>query len=163
MAKSKLPATQGLRALKAGKVDFTPHTYKYEEKGGTSIAAVQLDVDEHRVIKTLIMEDEKKAPLIILMHGDCQVSAKALARAIKAKTVTPCNPEVAGKHTGYMVGGTSPFGTRKKLPVYVEASILDLDKIFINAGKKGLLVEISPSVLTNLLNSVPVDVARPPA
>jgi len=164
--------------LKAAEADFTVHQYAYEEKGwagrapswahdsgfrrnrGTTTAARQLGVDEHRVIKTLVMEDESKTPLIVLMHGELEVSTKALARTIGVKSITPCEPSTARRHTGYEVGGTSPFGTLKDLPVYVEASIMDLPKILINGGKKGLLVEISPQVIQDIFDPVLVNVGR---
>jgi Cys-tRNA(Pro) deacylase len=146
--------------LRENQVDFIEHPYKYEEGGGTEVAAKELGVDEHLVIKTLVMEDDQKAPFIILMHGDRQVSTKELAREIGVKSVHSCEPQVAFRHTGYMVGGTSPFGTKKKLQVYVEETILSLPRIFINAGRKGLLCEMSPVELTKVLNPAPVHVAR---
>ena len=145
MSKEKFPTTPAILALKAQDADFTLHTYQYEERGGTKTSAKKLGVDEHSVIKTLIMEDETGKPLIILMHGDKEVSTKSLARTIGVKSVSPCNPAVAEKHTGYKVGGTSPFGTRKTLPVYMEQTIADLPEIFINAGGRGLLARM-PSV-----------------
>lgn len=160
MAKEKFPVTSAIRFLKDHQVNFIERPYRYEEEGGTEVAAKALGVGEHLVIKTLVMEDDQKAPFIILMHGDKQVSTKELARTIGVKSVNPCTPEVALKHTGYMVGGISPFGTKKPLPVYVEESILSLPKIFINAGRRGLLVEISPSDLVKVLNPIPVKVAR---
>ena len=159
MAKDKLPITQAVRMLKEKGADFTLHTYKYEEKGGTSVASRELGVDEHQLVKTLVMEDDHKNPLLILMHGDNQVSTKNLARALGAKSVEPCDPETAHRHTGYVVGGISPFGTRKPLKVYVEASILGLPKIYINAGKRGLLAEMSPQELKRVLNPISVNVA----
>ena len=159
MAKDKFPATQAIRTLKKYGVNFSLHPYKYEEKGGTSTAAEQLGVDEHHVVKTLVMEDDKGDALLILMHGDRMVSTKAFARALDVKTVRPCDPAVAHRHTGYFVGGTSPFGTKKVLPVYVEASIMDLPKLYINAGAKGLLAELSPAGLAKILNPIPVTVA----
>lgn len=159
MSQDKLPITQAVRVLKENGVKFTLRTYKYEEKGGTPVASRELGVDEHQVIKTLVMEDDLKKPLLILMHGDNQVSTKNLARVLGVKSVEPCDPETAHRHTGYVVGGISPFGTRKPLQVYVEASILDLPKIFINAGKRGLLAEISPDDLNKVLNPTPVNVA----
>ena len=125
-------------------MDYTEHLYGYEEKGGTGASSRELGVDEHAVIKTLIMEDEQRRPLIVLMHGDREVSTKELARAIGVKTVRPCIPEVADRHSGYQVGGTSPFGTRRQMPVYMEESILELERIYINGGKRGYLVAISP-------------------
>ena len=159
MPKDKLPITQAVRMLKEKGATFTLHTYKYEDKGGTSVASRELGVPEHQVIKTLVMEDERKNPLLILMHGDNQVSTKNLARALGVKSIEPCDPETAHRHTGYVVGGISPFGTRKSLMVYVEASILDLTKIYINAGKRGLLVEMSPDDLKKVLKPTPVNVA----
>jgi Cys-tRNA(Pro) deacylase len=141
-------------------VDFIERPYKYEEEGGTEIAARALGVDEHQVIKTLVMEDDQKKPLIVLMHGDRQVSTKTLARMIGVKSVIPCAPETALKHTGYRVGGISPFGIRKSLPIYVEESILSLPKIFINAGRRGMLCEISPTDLVRILKPILVRVAR---
>jgi Cys-tRNA(Pro) deacylase len=141
-------------------VPFRERAYRYEERGGTATAARELGLDEHAVIKTLVMEDDRREPLIVLMHGDREVSTKDLARTIGVKSVTPCDPDVAHKHTGYMVGGTSPFGTRKRLPLYIEDSILDLSEIYINAGKQGLLVEMSPADLVKMLNPRPVHVAR---
>jgi Cys-tRNA(Pro) deacylase len=160
LTKEKFPVTSAIRFLKDHQVNFIERPYRYEEEGGTEVAAKALGVGEHLVIKTLVMEDDQKAPFIILMHGDKQVSTKELARTIGVKSVNPCTPEVALKHTGYMVGGISPFGTKKPLPVYVEESILSLPKIFINAGRRGLLVEILPSDLVKVLNPIPVKVAR---
>lgn len=155
---SKYPVTQGIRFLREAKVSYTEHLYEYEEKGGTSVAARELGISEHAAIKTLIMEDENKSPLIILMHGDLEVSTKELARVIGVKSIKPCEPAVANKHSGYLVGGTSPFGTRRKMPVYMEETILDLPKIFINGGKRGFLVEMDPRDLVKLLNPVMVKV-----
>lgn len=159
MAKNKIPTTPAIRALRQAGVDFTPRTYTYVERGGTAASAAALGVDEHRVIKTLVMHDEQKRPLVVLMHGDRAVSTKALARALGVKSIEPCPPKVAQKHSGYQVGGTSPFGLRNALPVYCEASILALDRLVINGGKRGLLVEISPAVLTELVAPTAVDVA----
>jgi Cys-tRNA(Pro) deacylase len=145
--------------LRAHKIAFEPRLYKYEDRGGTAASARELGIDEHRVIKTLVMEDEQKSPLIVLMHGDCEVSLKNLARQIGVKQVTPCLPTVADNLTGYQTGGISPFGTRKTLPVYVEETILDLEKICINGGKRGFLVEISPKDLNRVLNPTPINVA----
>lgn len=160
LTKEKFPVTNAIRFLRDHQVEFIERPYRYEEKGGTEVAAKALGVDEHLTVKTLVMEDEKKSPLIILMHGDKEVSTKELARIIGAKSVAPCSPETAFKHTGYMVGGISPFGTKKKLPIYVEETILSLPMIYINAGKRGLLCEISPKDLVRVLNPVPVRVAR---
>jgi Cys-tRNA(Pro) deacylase len=151
-------STPAVHALRQHGVVFTEHQYRYEERGGTAVSSRELGVDEHIVIKTLVMEDERKQPLIVLMHGDREVSTKNLARQIGAKTVTPCAPETAQKHTGYIVGGTSPFGTRKPLPVYVERSIADLDRIYINGGARGFLVSIAPSDLIRVLSPAFVDV-----
>jgi Cys-tRNA(Pro) deacylase len=140
-------------------VPYTEHAYQYEEHGGTGAAARQLRVDEHAVAKTLVMEDEKGQPLLVVMHGDREVSTKQLARQTGHKTVRPCEPAVAQRHTGYVVGGTSPFGTHKALPVFVERSILDLDAIYINGGRRGLLVRIAPEALTRVLGAVAVDAA----
>lgn len=153
---SETPATQW---LKARGVNFSTHPYDYVDKGGTAESAKQLGWDEHAVIKTLVMQDDKAEPLIILMHGDKQVSTKNLARAIGAKSVEPCKPEVAQRHSGYLVGGTSPFGTRKDLPVYVEQSILALPAILINGGQRGYLVGIAPTVLTEVLGAKAVGCA----
>ena len=153
------PQTPAIRFLEEHKCSFTPHLYEYEEHGGTAVSAAALNVDEHIVIKTLVMKNEKNAPLIILMHGDCKVSLKNLAREAGFKSIAPCTPEEAHKHTGYFVGGTSPFGTKKALPIFVEASILDLPTIYINGGKRGFLVSLSPEVLTKSLKAKAVSVA----
>jgi Cys-tRNA(Pro) deacylase len=150
---SETPATQMLR--QAGVV-FTEHPYDYIEHGGTAESARALGVAEHTVIKTLVMQDEKAQPLIVLMHGDCTVSTKNLAREIGVKSVEPCKPDVAQRHSGYMVGGTSPFGLKKLMPVYVEAAVLDLPLIFINGGQRGFLVGIAPQVLATLIDAKPV-------
>jgi Cys-tRNA(Pro) deacylase len=156
---SETPATQWLK--QAG-VAFTEHPYDYVEHGGTAESARQLGVAEHAVIKTLVMQDDKGQPLIVLMHGDRQVSTKNLAREIGAKSVEPCKPEVAQRHSGYLVGGTSPFGMRKALPVYVEATVLALPAICINGGRRGYLVGLSPQVLTGPLGAKPVHCALGP-
>ena len=153
---SETPATQLLR--RHG-VSFTEHVYEYVEHGGTAESARQLGVDEHAVVKTLVMQDERAQPLIVLMHGDKQVSTKNLARGIGAKSVEPCKPEVAQRHSGYMVGGTSPFATRKAMPMYVEETVLALDRICVNGGRRGYLIGIAPSVLTDLLGAKPVNCA----
>ena len=150
---SETPATQVLR--RHGVV-FTEHVYDYIEHGGTAQSAAQLGVPEHAVIKTLVMQDERAAPLIVLMHGDKQVSTKQLARAIGTKSVEPCTPDAAERASGYQVGGTSPFATRKVMPVYVEATILELDRICINGGRRGYLIGIAPVVLSELLRATPV-------
>ena len=154
--KEHAPATPATTFLRSNDVSFTEHLYSYVEHGGTAESARQLGVDEHVVIKTLVMQDQDGKPLIVLMHGDCQVSLKNLARQIGVKRVEPCKPEVAQRHTGYQVGGTSPFGTRKELPVYVERTILELPSIFINGGNRGFLIRVAPQVLTNFLDTKPV-------
>jgi Cys-tRNA(Pro) deacylase len=161
MSKADYPVTPAVRMLRDKKINFEPHLYDYQEHGGTARSAVELGVDEHSVVKTLVMETDQREPLIILMHGDREVSTKELARAINAKTVAPCKPDVAQKHTGYMIGGTSPFGTRRSLPVYVEQTIFDLPKIYINGGKRGFLVSIDPQVLKTALPVHEVAVAIP--
>jgi len=153
---SETPATQMLRAAS---ITFTEHPYDYVEHGGTAESARQLGVDEHAVVKTLVMQDDKAQPLVVLMHGDRQVSTKNLAREIGAKGVEPCKPEVAQRHSGYLVGGTSPFGLKKAMPVYVEASVLALPRICINGGRRGFLVGIEPQVLVQLLGARPVHCA----
>jgi Cys-tRNA(Pro) deacylase len=147
----KTPVTAAVRVLRQHRADFTDHLYEYEEKGGTTVSSRELGVDEHAVIKTLVMEDDDKRPLIVLMHGDREVSTKNLARHIGVKTISPCSPETANRHSGYMVGGTSPFGTRKAMPVYMESSILDLPKIYINGGKRGYLIGITPQTIVDIL------------
>ena len=155
---SETPATQFLR--RHG-VAFSEHVYDYVEHGGTAESARQLGVDEHAVVKTLVMQSEKGDPLVVLMHGDRQVSTKNLARAIGAKSVEPCSADAAERASGYQVGGTSPFATRKAMPVYVESTILGLERICINGGRRGYLVGISPGVLTELLGATPVSCAIP--
>ncbi|MDY0188938.1 MAG: aminoacyl-tRNA deacylase [Syntrophus sp. (in: bacteria)] len=158
MSREKIPLTPALLALKKNQVVFVPRTYKYVEHGGTRVGAKALGVDEHEVIKTLVMEDEQKASLIILMHGDREVSTKNLARFLRVKTVHPCDPKIAEKHTGYKVGGTSPFGTKKTMPIYMEETIATLPRILINAGSRGLLAEMPPSELIRVLHPIPVNV-----
>lgn len=153
---SETPATALLR--RHG-VEFTEHPYDYVEHGGTAESARQLGLDEHAVIKTLVMQDDAARPLLVLMHGDRTVSTKNLARQIARKSVAPCTPEVAQRHTGYAVGGTSPFGTRKPLPVFVERSVLSLPRLWINGGRRGYLVGVAPPVLLDLLRAEPVDCA----
>jgi Cys-tRNA(Pro) deacylase len=159
MPKDKLPSTQAIRTLKQQRVDFALHPYKYQDRGGTSVAARELNLDEHLTVKTLVMEDDGGEPLLVLMHGDREVSTKNLARFLGVKAVTPCDPETARRHTGYMVGGISPFGTRKALKVYIEETVLDLPRIYINAGKRGLLAEMSAKDLEKTLKPTPVNVA----
>ena len=153
------PITQAIRVLRSTRVEFTPHLYDYVEHGGTAHSAASLGVDEHMVIKTIVLEDERKQPLICLQHGDREVSTKNLARAIGCKTITPCTPEVANRHTGYLVGGTSPFGTRKPIPIYLQESITALPRIFINGGKRGFLVGIAVDDLVRVLKPTLVDAA----
>ena len=153
---SETPATQ---LLKAHQVAFTEHPYDYVEHGGTAHSAASLGLPEHMVVKTLVMQDQDARPLIVLMHGDCKVSTKNLARQIGAKSVEPCKPEVANRHSGYLIGGTSPFGTRRAMPVYIEQSILDLPRIAINGGRRGFLVQIDPRVCLDLLQAQPVQCA----
>jgi Cys-tRNA(Pro) deacylase len=154
-----MSATPAVHFLRKNAVAFTEHPYRYEDHGGTRVSSRELGVDEHAVIKTLVMQDDAKKPLLILMHGDREVSTKQLARQIDRKSVEPCDPATAQKHTGYAVGGTSPFGTRKELPVYVERSVLDLDRIYINGGRRGLLVSIAPAELIRVLRATPVEAA----
>jgi len=153
---SETPATA---ALRAARIAFTEHPYDYVDHGGTAESARQLGLEEHAVIKTLVMQDDSAKPLIVLMHGDRSVSTKNLARQTGRKSISPCAPDVAQRHSGYLVGGTSPFGTKKKLPVYVERSVLDLPAIWINGGRRGYLVGIAPQVLIDLLQAEPVDCA----
>ena len=145
--------------LRAQGVAFSEHSYRYEERGGTAVASRELGVPEHAVVKTLVMEDDARAPLIVLMHGDREVSTKQLARQIGARSVAPCKPEVATRHTGYLVGGTSPFATRKPMPVYVERSILDLPTIYINGGSRGFLLGVAPADVVRVLEATLVEAA----
>jgi len=155
----KYPMTQAVRLLRAKNIAFEPHLYAYEERGGTKRSAEELRVDEHSVIKTLVMETDSRDPLIVLMHGDREVSTKELARVLGVKTVSPCDPTGAQKHTGYMVGGTSPLGTRKALPIYAEKTVFDLPLIYINGGKRGFLVSLDPKDLHRALKITEVTVA----
>jgi Cys-tRNA(Pro) deacylase len=159
MAQDKHPVTMAIRSLREHNVEFTHHPYEYEERGGTEVSARELGVDEHAVIKTLIMEDDRKQPLVVLMHGDREVSTKNLARQIGVKSVAPCAPAVADRHSGYQVGGTSPFGTRRPMPVYMERSIAALPRIYINGGKRGYLVGLAPADLERVLHPTLVDAA----
>jgi Cys-tRNA(Pro) deacylase len=156
---SKTPSTAATRLLREQGVAYTEHLYRYEDRGGTRVSARELGVDEHAVVKTLVMEDEDRAPLLVLMHGDREVSLKALARAIGKKLVRPCTPEVANRHSGYQVGGTSPFGTRRAMPVHLERSILALPRIYVNGGSRGFLVGLAPADLERVLRPTLVDVA----
>jgi len=158
MAKDKTPVTPATRMLKQAKIDYTPHLYAYEERGGTTVSARELQVDEHQVVKTLVMEDENRNPLIVLMHGDQEVSTKSLARTLGVKTISPCDADTAQKHTGYQVGGTSPFATRKALPVYMERTIRELQTIYINGGKRGFLIGLSPQQVIAVLAPIMVEV-----
>jgi Cys-tRNA(Pro) deacylase len=151
MGRDKPPVTTAVRELRAHRVEFSDHPYEYEEKGGTAVSARELGVPEHAVVKTLIMEDEAKNPLVVLMHGDLKVSTKELARIIGVKTIASCSPETENRHSGYLVGGTSPFGTRRKMPVYMEETILQLPKIYINGGRRGYLVGLSPQDAVRVL------------
>lgn len=157
--KERHSVTPAVRMLRGAGIPFTDHPYDYEEKGGTAVSARELGVDEHCVVKTLVMEDDGKKPLVVLMHGDRQVSTKELARVLGVKTVTPCSPEAAHRHTGYVVGGTSPFGMRKALPVYMEETILALPRIYINGGRRGYLVGVDPKDVARLLGPKTVRVA----
>lgn len=158
MSATRMPSTPAVLALRAARVEFTPHFYDYEERGGTAVSSRELGVDEHAVVKTLVMQDESAKPLVVLMHGDREVSTKALARHLGVKRIEPCQPEVAERHSGYRVGGTSPFGTRRRMPVYVERGILDLPRLYINGGSRGFLVGLAPADLLRLLQPVPVEV-----
>jgi Cys-tRNA(Pro) deacylase len=158
MSKQKLPSTPALRALRAANVTFDTHAYRYEERGGTRASSRELGVPEHAVIKTLLLEDDSKKPLVVLMHGDLQVSTRNLARRLGVKAIQPCDPQVAQRHSGYQVGGTSPFGLRSPLPIYAEETIRDLETLYINAGARGLLVSLSPSDLDALLSPTWVQV-----
>ena len=155
------PVTPAIRVLRAAGVAFSEHLYKYEERGGTRVSARELGVDEHTVIKTLVMEDDDRQPLIVLMHGDLQVSTKNLARQLAQKQVSACTAETANRHSGYLVGGTSPLGTRKAMPVYAEASIFDLPQVYLNGGARGFLVCLNPLDLQKLLSIDLVEVGIP--
>ena len=159
MSHDKTPVTPAVRALRQAGVDFTEHPYRYIERGGTAAFAAESGVEEHIVIKTLVMEDEAKKPLVVLMHGDREVSTKELVRVLGVKSVHPCAPETAERHSGYMVGGTSPFGLRKTMAVYVEATILELPRIYINGGKRGFIIGLDPKDLARVLRPTPVRVA----
>jgi len=159
MSKDKTPVTPAVRVLRQHGVEFTEHPYKYVDKGGTATFAKEFGVDEHVVVKTLIMEDDERNPLIVLMHGDRQVSTKELARVVGVKRIEPCTSENAQKNSGYMVGGTSPFGTRKRMPVYMEETICDFPRIYINGGKRGYLIGIDPEEVVRVLRPTLVRVA----
>lgn len=151
MSEQAIPMTTAVRLLKEKSIQFEPAFYEYEEKGGTTVSSRELGVDEHVVIKTLIMEDDNKKPMIVLMHGDRQVSTKQLARELGVKSVKPCEPDVANRHSGYVVGGTSPFATKKQTNVIMQKTIADLDFIFINGGKKGFLVKVATADVIKIL------------
>jgi Cys-tRNA(Pro) deacylase len=155
----RLPVTAAIRVLREHHVEFTQHPYDYEPRGGTAVSARELRVDEHAVVKTLVMQDDSARPLIVLMHGDREVSTKALARQIGVKAIAPCAPDVADRHSGYQVGGTSPFGTRKRMPVYMERTIADLPYLYVNGGRRGYLVGMKPADLVRVLSPTLVDVA----
>ena len=160
MRKPDFPVTAAVRVLREHGVDFSHHPYAYEERGGTAVSARELGVPEHAVIKTLVMEDEAKRPLVALMHGDREVSTKALARAIGVKSIAPCAPPVADRHSGYQVGGTSPFGTRRAMPVYLQRTVVDLPRLYVNGGKRGYLVGMAPADLVRVLEPTLVDMAQ---
>jgi Cys-tRNA(Pro) deacylase len=159
VGKDKTPMTPAVRALREAGLSFTEHPYTYVEHGGTAAFVAHTGIDEHAVVKTLVMEDEAKRPLVVLMHGDREVSTKELARVLGVKTVRPCDPRTAERHSGYQVGGTSPFGLRRPMPVYVEETILTLPAIYINGGKRGFIVGLEPGALVRVLKPVPVRVA----
>lgn len=159
MKSEHAPETPATKFLRQHRIAHSSHLYDYEEHGGTRVSSRELNVDEHAVVKTLVMEDESAKPLIVLMHGDCKVSTKELARQIGCKRVEPCKPEVANRHSGFLVGGTSPFGTKKKMPVYIEKTILDLPLIYINGGRRGFLVGVHPHDLVRALAPKVVEAA----
>ena len=163
MSKEKLPVTNAIRVLREHGVAWTDHPYVYEERGGTEVSARELGVPEHEVVKTLVMEDDRRQPMIVLMHGDREVSTKNLARHLGVKTVSPCVPAVADRHSGYQVGGTSPFGTRRAMPVYMQKTIADLPRVYINGGRRGYLVGLAPADVVRVLKPVLVDIATAPA
>ena len=160
MDKASYPVTPAVRLLREKRIAFEPHIYAYQERGGTRRSAEELGVNEHAVIKTLVMETDERQPLIVLMHGDREVSTRELARTLRVKSVSPCDPAIAQKHTGYQVGGTSPFGTRKPLPVYAEKTIFQLPTIYINGGKRGFLVSVDPNELRRVLKVTEVSVSN---
>ena len=162
MSRDKLPVTQAIRVLREHGVAWTDHPYAYEERGGTEVSARGLGVPEHQVVKTLIMEDDRRQPMIVLMHGDREVSTKSLARHLGVKSVSPCAPAVADRHSGYQVGGTSPFGTRRAMPVYLQATVATLPRIYVNGGRRGYLVGLDPADLVRVLKPVLVGIATHP-
>jgi Cys-tRNA(Pro) deacylase len=157
----RYPVTRAIHVLRENHVAFEPHLYTYVESGGTRASSAALGIDEHHVIKTLIFEDDETTPLVVLMHGDREVAVKSLARAAGAKRTTPCNKATADRHSGYQVGGTSPFGTRQVMPVFMQSSILQIERIAINGGSRGFLVTLSPQELVRVLRPTLVDVAAP--
>lgn len=157
MGKDKHPVTSAVRVLREHGVAFTHHPYEYEERGGTTVSAREIGVDEHAVVKTLVMEDDAKRPLVVLMHGDREVSTKNLARQLGVKTVAPCDPVVADRHSGYQVGGTSPFGTRRAMPVYMQRTIAELPYLYVNGGRRGYLVGMPPADLMRVLRPTLID------
>jgi Cys-tRNA(Pro) deacylase len=159
MTKDRHPVTNAVRVLREHEVAFTHHPYEYEERGGTTVSARELGVPEHSVIKTLVMEDDERRPLVVLMHGDREVSTKALARILRVKSVAPCAPAVANRHSGYQVGGTSPFGTRHQMPIFMERAIADLPRVYINGGRRGYLVGMTPADVIRVLKPTLVEVA----
>ncbi len=159
MKAGNAPETPATRFLRQQRVAFSTHLYAYEAHGGTKVSARELNVAEHAVVKTLVMEDESAKPLIVLMHGDCKVSTKELARQVGCKKIEPCQPEVANRHSGYLVGGTSPFATKKAMPIYLEQSILDLPLIYINGGRRGFLLGVHPHEVLRVLSAKAVNVA----
>ena len=163
MSKEKLPVTNAIRVLREHGVAWTDHPYGYEERGGTEVSARELGVPEHQVVKTLIMEDDRKQPMIVLMHGDREVSTKNLARHLGVKTISPCDPVTADRHSGYQVGGTSPFGTRRAMPVYMQATIVPLPRVYINGGRRGYLLGLAPADVVRVLKPALVDIATAPA
>ena len=158
MAKDKFPVTAAVRVLRDHHVEFTHHPYEYEERGGTEVSARELGVSEHAVIKTLVMEDEAKRPLVVLMHGDREVSTKNLARHLGIKSIAPCEPAVADRHSGYQVGGTSPFGTRRAMPVYMQRTICEMPYVYVNGGKRGYLVGMPPAEIVRVLKPALLDI-----
>jgi Cys-tRNA(Pro) deacylase len=163
VTRDKLPATNAVRVLREHGVAYTDHPYVYEERGGTEVSARELGVPEHQVIKTLVMEDDRGQPMIVLMHGDREVSTKNLARHLGVKSVAPCTPAVADRHSGYQVGGTSPFGTRKAMPVYMQSTIAALPRIYVNGGRRGYLVGLAPADAVRVLKPVLADIATAPS
>lgn len=163
VSKERFPVTNAIRVLREHGVAWTDHPYEYEERGGTEVSARELGVSEHEVVKTLVMEDDRKQPMIVLMHGDREVSTKALARHLGVKTVSPCAPAVADRHSGYQVGGTSPFGTKRAMPVYMQSSIAQLSRVYVNGGRRGYLVGLAPADVVRVLKPALVDIATAPA